>query len=404
MLTRTRTLRGLEDRGPLRVLFLTTSMPVGGAETLLVNLVRRLNSERVLPELGCLKEPGPLGKRIADEFPLHSRLLRSKFDVRVLGRLRRLIRERRIDAVVTVGAGDKMFWGRLAASLEGLPVICSALHSTGWPDTIGRLNRMLTPQTDAFIAVAEPHGDYLVENEGFPAEKVRVIPNGIDVEEFSPCLEARLALRRELGVSGTASVCGIVAALRPEKNHALFLQAAARVQQQADDVHFAIIGDGPERARLEAFAQSRGLGRHAHFLGSRADIATLLPGLDLFSLTSHNEANPVSILEALACEVPVVATRVGSVEETVREGVTGYLVEPGDEESLARRWLEILERPALGRRLGKAGRALVVETASLEQMVLGYEDLLCDTYRSKSGGGEAISFNEPNSIPLSVAR
>lgn len=181
----------LADRGPLHVLFAITSMPVGGAETLLANLVRRLDREYFAPEICCLKTRGPLGEVLSAEVPVHSELLHSKRDVRVLARLRQLIRVRRIDAVITVGAGDKMFWGRLAAWLERLPVICSALHSTGWPDCVGFLNRRLTPITDAFIAVASKHGQYLVEHERFPASKVRVVPNGIDTQVFKPLPETR---------------------------------------------------------------------------------------------------------------------------------------------------------------------------------------------------------------------
>ena len=118
----------------------------------------------------------------------------------VLGRLARLMAERRIDAVVTVGPGDKMFWGRLAAWRAGVPVICSALHSTGVPDHVEWLNRLLAPLTDAFIAVAEPHGRYLAEHEGCPVAKVRVIPNGVDVERFHPRWPSR-TLRAELGTS-----------------------------------------------------------------------------------------------------------------------------------------------------------------------------------------------------------
>ncbi len=159
----------LEDRGPLKVLFLSTSLPVGGAEVLLANLVRRMDRQRFLPEIGCLKQLGPLGEELAREVPAASMFLCHKFDLRVLPRLVRHFYKQRIDAVVTVGAGDKMFWGRIAARLARVPVIASALHSTGWPDSVGRLNRLLTPITDAFIGVADGHGRHLVESEGFPA-------------------------------------------------------------------------------------------------------------------------------------------------------------------------------------------------------------------------------------------
>ena len=140
-----------DDRGPLRVMFVITSMPVGGAETLLVELIRRLDRGRFSPELCCLKCFDPLGKLLAEEIPAFTGLLAHKYDFAVLWRLVRLMRRRRIDAVVTVGAGDKMFWGRLAAWLVGVPVICSALHSAGLPDHVELPNRLLAPMTDAFI-------------------------------------------------------------------------------------------------------------------------------------------------------------------------------------------------------------------------------------------------------------
>jgi glycosyltransferase involved in cell wall biosynthesis len=367
----------------LRVMFVHTFMPVGGAETLLVNLIRRLNRERFSPEVCCLKFPGPLGDVLAREVPLHSRLLAGKYDLRVLPKLTALLRRRRIDAVVTVGAGDRMFWGRLAARLAGVPVVLTALHSTGWPDCVGRLNRLLTPITDGFIAVAEEHGRYLRDVEGFPAHKVFVIPNGVDIERF----QARAAdprLRQELGVPPGAPVVGIVAALRPEKNHELFLRVAARVSGEAPNCHFLIVGDGERRAPLEQLAQQLGLRQRVHFLGTRSDIPEVLALMDVAVLTSKMEANPVTILEAMACAKPFVAPRVGSIPETIMDGVTGQLVEAGDEEGLARGVLQLLSDPVLAKEWGQAARQRVVERYSLESMVQGYEELLARLFQRKA--------------------
>ena len=105
--------------------------------------------------------------------------------------------------------------------------------------------------------------------------------------------------------------------------------------------------------------------------------------MDLFALTSHNEANPVSVLEALACEVPVVAPRVGSLHETVLDGETGYLVEAGDGPAMRERWLRLLCDADHGRRCGEVGRLLVAESWSLEQMVRGYERLIDQIFQAK---------------------
>src|SRR5262245_37915683 len=262
-----RNLKPLADRGPLRVMFIITSMPVGGAETLLVNLIRRLDRSRFLPELCCLKELGPLGEVLAEEVPAFDHLLARKYDLRILGRLTKLFRRRRIDAVVTVGAGDKMFWGRLAAWRANVPVVLSALHSTGWPDGVGKLNRLLTRITDGFIAVAIEHGRFLAEHERFPAEKVWVIPNGVEWERFAPRPNERLQMRRTLGLSHKSLACGIVAALRPEKNHLVFLKSAALIARRFPEAQFFIIGDGPERKQLQATADYLGLLPQTSFLG-----------------------------------------------------------------------------------------------------------------------------------------
>ena len=383
MLFRRQNLAPPEDRGPLRVMFVITCMPVGGAETLLVELIRRMDRSRFSPELCCLKHLGPLGETLAGEVPVFSGLLAHKYDFRVLWWLTRLMRARRIDAVVTVGTGgDKMFWGRLAGWLGGVPVICSALHSTGLPDHVEPANRLLTPITDAFIAVAQPHGRHLAEHEGCPAEKVRVIPNGVDVQEFHPRWPSG-QLRQELGIVEGTPVAGIVAALRPEKHHELFLRAAALVRRQVPTARFLVVGDGPQREKLEALARQSSLDDAVDFLGTRRDVAELLSLLDVLVLTSHMEANPVSILEAMATEKPVVATRVGSVPETVLDGHTGYLTAPGDAQQIAARVVELFQNPQQAAAMGRAGREQVVAQWSSQRMVDGYQDLITEIYRSK---------------------
>ncbi|WP_231936332.1 glycosyltransferase [Bythopirellula polymerisocia] len=350
-------------------------MPIGGAETLLMNLVRRLDRKQIHPEVACLKDRGPLGDELVKEIPVHSNLLAIKFDLRVLYRLWKLMRTRRIDAVVTVGAGDKMFWGRLAARMAGVRVVISALHSTGWPDSVGRLNRLLTPLTDAFVGVAQSHSEHLVEKEGFPATKVHTIFNGVDTKRFCP--GDRDKVRRELGLPLDSKVVAILAALRPEKNHALFLEGAAEILRSESRAQFLIIGDGPLREHLELKAQQLGLQNVTHFLGSRSDVEGVLQCVDAVALTSHNEASPVSILEALSCSVPVVAANVGSVGETVIDGITGKLFAAGDSSGFVACTLDLLDDEELRTKLGAKGRERTIKHWSLESMVHGYESLIC---------------------------
>jgi glycosyltransferase involved in cell wall biosynthesis len=308
--------------------------------------------------------------------------LAGKYDVRVLGRLVRLFRKRRVDAVVTVGAGDKMFWGRLAAWQANVPVVLSALHSTGWPDGIGWLNHLLTPITDAFIAVAEPHGRHLVEKERFPSEKVRVIANGVDTTVFDE-KAASPELRREFGIDEDAPVAAIVAALRPEKNHELLLHAFKQIALEVPEARLLVVGDGPRRTALEQVVRTLAIEPMVRFVGTRGDIPDVLALADVFVLSSDNEANPVSILEAMACANPVVATDVGSVSEAVVDTQTGFLVDPGDTTRMARHLIHLFRKPELARRMGRLGRQQVIERWSLGRMVTDYENLIREVYSTK---------------------
>jgi glycosyltransferase involved in cell wall biosynthesis len=369
---------------PLRVMFVHTSLTMGGEEVLLVEIIRRMNRARCTPELCCLKERGPLGADLADEgIPVFDQLMTHKYDIRVWQRLTHLFRERKIDAVVTVGTGgDKMFWGRLAAWRANVPVIVSSIHSTGWPIRVEWVNRRLAPMTDAFIAVAEKHGEHIIEHEGCPREKVCVIPNGVDIDIFQP-QERNVTLRAELGLPADAPVAGLVAVIREEKNHGRFLRVARAVHEQLPTTHFLLVGAGPELPDYEQMARDLGIGEAVHFVGRRTDIPALLSELDLFLLTSDMEASPVSILEAMACGLPVVSTRVGSISETIADGVSGYLVEKTAEDEMAARVTELLTDPQKSREMGNAGRQRVVAGYSVERMVEGYEDLLTELHECK---------------------
>ena len=310
---------------PLNVLFANTSLPIGGAETLQLQLVRHLDRNRFRPMICCLKDQGALGETLASEVPVYSQLIGHKFDVRIVERLARIMRVEAVDALITVGAGDKMFWGRIAAKRARVPVILAAIHSTGWPDVIGRMNRMLTPITDAFIAVAPSHGDHLVDQEGFPRRKVVVIPNGIDTDHFRFSAADRARIREEFSIPADAPCIGLVAALCPEKDHILFVETASRIAQKHPDCHFLLVGDGPQRPRIESHCNHLSMDHRVHLAGSRSDVAACLSAMDGFLLTSQMEANPVSILEAMSIGIPVVSTDVGSIREAIKNEENGYL-------------------------------------------------------------------------------
>jgi len=235
-----------------------------------------------------------------------------------------------------------------------------------------------------------------------------VIPNGVDLGKFRPRWPSP-ALRRELDLPPGVPTAAIVAALRPEKNHELFLHAAAIVRRQLPQAQFLVVGDGPRRVEMEILARQLSLDESVRFLGARRDIPEVLALADVFVLTSHMEANPVSILEAMAVEKPVVATRVGSVPETVLEGKTGFLAAPGSAEEIASRMVELLQSPDAAAAMGRAGREEVIAHWSVERMVRGYEELLSEIYASKAARsqgrkGFGIGDGESEKAPTSAAK
>jgi glycosyltransferase involved in cell wall biosynthesis len=228
----------------------------------------------------------------------------------------------------------------------------------------------------------------LAKNLGIEEKRVAVIPNGVDTARFAPYPDV-IAVRRELGIGPIDPVVGIVAALRPEKNHSLFLEMAKRVVDELPTARFLLIGDGPCREAIEQLAVELGIADRVHMLGSRDDVPRLLAAMDVFALTSHIEANPVSILEAMSVGRPVVATNVGSIHEAVAEGQTGYLVTPGDANQFAERVLQLLREPLVSGSMGAAAREAVVSRWSIESMVRGYERLIESTYVRKTCASRA---------------
>jgi glycosyltransferase involved in cell wall biosynthesis len=369
---------------PIRVAFVTTNMGIGGAERLLFELITRLDRTRFEPVLVCLKERMSLGAKMAEQgVRVYSDVSRGRFDLRVVHRLAALFRKERVQVVCTVGTGgDRSFWGRLAARWAGVPVVISCPHSMGVPDTFEPSNRMLSGITDAFIAVARRQKSYLVKSEGFPAGKIRVIHNGVDLDRFTPA-NADPRLRASLGIPPDAPLAGLVAYLRPEKDIATFLRAAALVHERLPAAHFVIVGDGPERKKLESLTDELNLRDVVRFAGLCQDVREWVRSLDVFLLTSICEAFPVSLLEAMACEKPVIATNVGAIPEMILHGQTGFLVRPRDHAGVADAICDVLRDPAAAREMGHRARRHVEDHFSLESMVRGYEQLFVQLLERK---------------------
>jgi glycosyltransferase involved in cell wall biosynthesis len=201
-----------------------------------------------------------------------------------------------------------------------------------------------------------------------------VIPNGIEIPVPPDPDDARDA-RRDLGVSADVPTVGIVAALRAEKDHETLLRAIARLAPTRPDLRLVMIGSGDREDALRAETARLGLDEQVIFAGFRPNATRLLAGLDVVALVSVQETFPVSVLEAMAACRPVVMTRCEGVPEVVVDGVTGYMVDSGNDSALAERLGRLLDDPALSAQMGAAGRARAAKEFPIGHTIARYEEL-----------------------------
>lgn len=367
--------------GPLRVLHVVPDLGVGGAERHVTTLLPRMDRTRFASSAVCIGEPGALfADLVAAEVPAKALRRTKRQAVAALVDLVREMRRSRPDVVVVRGYSAEGL-GRVAAWLARVPGVVVWVHNDGDTEPRGRFrraaDRVLDRVTDAYYGVAHAQLGYLTRELGHRPEKIRIIHNGVDAGRFDPAAGRDPVLAAALGIAPDEPVVGILAALRPEKDHALLLRAFRLVTDELPGARLLVVGDGPERARLEELAAELGLAGRVVFAGSRADVPALLGLVDVITLSSYSiECFPMALLEAMAAGLPAVCTAVGGLPEMVEDGVTGYLVPPHDPVALAGRLLALLRDPERARRFGAAARTAVETRFSLETSVRAAESAL----------------------------
>lgn len=261
-----------------------------------------------------------------------------------------------------------------AARLAGAAMV-TTMHGES-PDRSRRmwLRRAASRLADAFVIVSPDLETAARNAESAPEGKIELIENGIDAHRFHPDPTLRAKVRAELGLEIGEFVVGTAARLAPEKDQAMLLAAVTPLLRDGG-ARFVLAGDGPERQRLEALASDLGVADRVLFLGMVTDIARVFTAFDVFALSSTREALPVSILEAMATGIPVVATAVGGVPSVVDDGETGLLVPAGDEIAMNEALESLRRDPRKARAMGDRGREVAMQRFSLEKTQAAYADL-----------------------------
>ncbi len=349
--------------GKKNILHLIGGGEIGGAEELLLTLMKLLDRDRYRPHLICLCQ-GPfveLAARhgfTASHIPMGHRL-----DLSTIKPIREYIRQHQIDLVHTHGVRANLV-ARPAAKKEGIPVV-TTLHSVirydydrPYKAHLARwLTRLGNKHTDIFIAISRAIEEELLAM-GVPGAKITLIFSGLDRSKFTSS-RTPAAIKSELGIEPGDKVYTLVGRMHPVKGHEYFLGAAARVLGQGVKAKFLMVGDGIQRPRIEQQIREMGLKEHVVMPGYYPDIEDIYRITDILCVPSLMEGLGLVVLEAMNFEVPVIATRVGGIPEIIEDGVDGILVEPRDTAALAEAMLALGQEPERARRLALGGREKV---------------------------------------------
>lgn len=361
----------------LKILHVLDSLNVGGMERVVINVANGLDSARFEQSVCCISRLGTAAHLLA---PHVQRFDLGKGDERALlmpWQIAKLIRRERPDIIHTqswagmdgVIARTITQQGKLVHSEHGrnLPYI----HHE--PTKRKVVRRCAYELADAVFVVSEEMRQYFCRETGFANTRMRVIHNGVDVAEIERA-DPR-GVREEFDLALNDFVIGTVARFQETKDLPTLVRAFAQLRQQQMHVKLLLIGDGAERGRLEQLAAELGVTADVIITGIRHDVPRLLRALDAFALSSLSEGLPISVLEAMAAGLPVVATSVGMLPELLCEGENGFLVTPRDFAALGKRLELLITEKDLACRLGAAGKQLVERDYSLAAMLQRYEEL-----------------------------
>lgn len=368
----------------MKIAHITLTMGVGGLESLIVNMARSTDTQKFSITVGCLDYGGSLLKQIHklgfDSFVLRRR---DGIDWRLIFKLTRIFYKKRFHIVHSHNQAAHFYAG-IAAKLARVPVIIITEHSRHNTELLWRRKlekRFLYSITDKWIVVSRELAEQSMINDGLGESKLQVIHNGVDFSYFNKKQKINsqqaVLIKKKLGLPENSRVIIMVARLHPIKNHALFLDAFARLSSSFPDVHAIFVGDGECRDELIRKSNALHLAHNIHFLGFREDVSELLGVSDVFVLCSKTEGLPVSLLEACAAQVPVVITRPANKACLIENKKNGLEVSDNPND-LADGLASILSNPDNAAGMALKSSKQVKEQFSLQTMTKAYEDLYMD--------------------------
>ncbi len=367
----------------IKLLLLIPTLDRSGAEKQFTLLATGLPREEFEIEVVCLTRGGPYEAALREHgIPVTILHKRMKFDPVAFFRLKKLIGCRQPDILHTWLFAANAY-GRLAVGGKDRPrVLVSERCVDSWKQSWQlKLDRKLIPRTDRLIANSESVAGFYME-QGFPAERIVVIPNGVETVNNPPLSETeRNEILAEFDIPPGSRIVGYVGRLAPQKRGKDLIWSLQLLKQLTDRVYLVIIGDGPDRENLIGLAKHMGCDNLVRFLGHRGDVPRLMRTFSTLWLASDFEGQSNSLMEAMALGIPVVASDIPANRELVVDGENGFVVKVGDCQGFSQFTDRILADPELAQRLGEAARERMQSQFGLDQMIAAHRNL----YRELAG-------------------
>jgi glycosyltransferase involved in cell wall biosynthesis len=349
----------------IRVAHVVGSLTKGGAERQVIELLNHMNSKEFDRHLIVLRERGDnFGYLLNNEVKSFNLKYRARFFFSGMTRFVSYLKKNRIQ-ILHAHIYDPSKLSALAGIVAGVPVIMTTEHGKNlWKKWYHHLiERVLINRAAAKrIAVSEDIRQIRINYDGTKPENILMIPNGTIIPEYMA------------DTSHNPKIIGTLGRLVEPKDYPTLIEAIRLVREKGWDVELQIAGQGPEKPVLEEFIMRSGMGSHACLVGFQ-NSSDFLKRIDLFSMSSVREGLPLALLEAMACGLPVAATRVGGIPEVVADGISGLLSEPRDPRGLAENIVKFLRNPELRATLGRNARKTIEESYSIQKLARSYETL-----------------------------
>ena len=364
----------------IKIVYLINSLGSGGAQMMLFRLLERIDREKFQPVVvSLLKVKGVLQDRIESlGVDVHVLEFKSGHDFKTFLKLHHLLKELSPQVLQTqLFAADIL--GRIMGRVLKIPVVITSIRNVYYGSSGRYLLFKLTENfASGTVFVSKAAAKRFTELKILPAAKAKVIYNGLNIEGFYSglCEKNKREKRNTLDLPEKGFLLLSVGRLTRQKDYSNLFRALDLIQKENIDFYLVIAGSGPLKDELVEQAEVLGLAERIIFLGHSDSVPALLAASDAFVLSSSWEGLPGVVMEAMASELPVVATNVGGTPELVDDGKTGYLVQPADQDEMKEALVKVMAFSETERNnMGKAGRIKVQNQFNVERMVSEYEQV-----------------------------